>query len=281
VGYLFGCTSSRLRVDSRRTQDRQIENELSHEERLLSVGRRAGATPARKIWDASGTKLSDVRPSGLSSTLRICNMLAFTDSRMWSCGRMGLMDRMGWAEADRWTLDCCCWAATCRATGVSRKFCWGPSRSKLLRIGWNGKVVGVARARRMNVALPVDQNTTLIIIYYTSRIYKYIYIYHLKNRQYIRCKPINLWKSGNYQSRPLDANPIDGVRGLKRKKKGRRVGGFSAKKSHLPPHLLDQHPVVLIGSFQVCTCWLVYIWYVALKHINIITIFLCWTLSLF
>jgi hypothetical protein len=29
------------------------------------------------------------------------------------------------------TSDCCCWAATCRATGVSRKFFWGPSRSKI------------------------------------------------------------------------------------------------------------------------------------------------------
>jgi len=157
VGYLFGCTSSRLRVDSRRTQDHQIENELIHEEGLLSTGRRAGATLARKIWDALSSKLSDVRPSGLSSTLRICSMLAFTDSRLWSCGRMGLMDRMGWAEADRWTLDCCCCAATCRATGVSRKFCWGPSRSKLLRIRWNGKVVGVARPWCVNVASPPSQ----------------------------------------------------------------------------------------------------------------------------
>jgi len=36
--------------------------------------------------------------------------------------------------------------------------------------------------------------------------------------QHIRCKPTNLCKLGNYQSRPLDVDPIDGVRGLKRKK---------------------------------------------------------------
>jgi len=78
------------------------------------------------------------------------------------------------------------------------------------------------------------------------------------------CKPINLCKLENYQSGPLDVDPMDGVRGLKRKKKGRRVGGLSAKKSHLSPHSLDQHLVVLIDSFQVYTGWLVCASYVAL-----------------
>ena len=31
-------------------------------------------------------------------------------------------------------------------------------------------------------------------------------------------KPINLCKLGNYQSGPLDADSMDGVKGLKRKK---------------------------------------------------------------
>ena len=66
------------------------------------------------------------------------------------------------------------------------------------------------------------------------------------------CKPTNLCKLGNYQSGPLDADPMDGLTGLKRKK--RTVGGgLKCKKSHLSPHSLDQHLVVLIGSFQVCT----------------------------
>ena len=46
--------------------------------------------------------------------------------------------------------------------------------------------------------------------------------------QHIMCK------LGNYQLGPLDADPMDRVRGLKRKKKGRRVGGLSVKKI---PHL--------------------------------------------
>ena len=50
--------------------------------------------------------------------------------------------------------------------------------------------------------------------------------------QHISCKPTNLCKFGNYQSEPLDADPMDGVRGLKRKK-GRWVGCLSAKK--IPP----------------------------------------------
>ena len=60
---------------------------------------------------------------------------------------------------------------------------------------------------------------------------------------------VQTWKL----SGPLDADPIDGVRGLKRKKKRLAGGGLSAKKSHLSLHPLDQHLVVLIGSFQVCT----------------------------
>ena len=60
---------------------------------------------------------------------------------------------------------------------------------------------------------------------------------------------VQTWKL----SGPLDADPIDGVRGLKRKKKDWRVGGLSAKKSHLSPYSLDQHLVVLIDSFQVYT----------------------------
>ena len=63
------------------------------------------------------------------------------------------------------------------------------------------------------------------------------------------CKLTNLCKLENYQSGPLDVDPMDEVRGLKRKKKGRRVGGLSAKKSHLSPHPLDQRLVVLIGNF--------------------------------
>jgi len=77
----------------------------------------------------------------------------------------------------------------------------------------------------------------------------------LKNKINIQdVKKDNPYKLGNYQSGPLDADPMDGVPGLKRKKKGRRVGGLSAKKSHLLPHSLDRHPVILIGSFQVYTC---------------------------
>jgi len=68
------------------------------------------------------------------------------------------------------------------------------------------------------------------------------------------CKPTNLCKLGNYQLGPPDADPMDGVRGLKRKKKGRRVGSLSVKKkTHISPHLLNQHLVVLIGSFQIYT----------------------------
>ena len=53
--------------------------------------------------------------------------------------------------------------------------------------------------------------------------------------QHIMCKPTNLYKLGNYQSGPLDVDPMDGMRGLKRKKKGRRVGDLNAKNhtSHL------------------------------------------------
>ena len=40
--------------------------------------------------------------------------------------------------------------------------------------------------------------------------------------QHIRCKPTNLCKLENYRSGPLDADLMDGVRGLKRKK---RAGG--------------------------------------------------------
>jgi len=47
------------------------------------------------------------------------------------------------------------------------------------------------------------------------------------------CKPTNLCKLGNYQSGPLDADPMDGVRGLKCKKKERWLGGLSVKKSQL------------------------------------------------
>ena len=52
--------------------------------------------------------------------------------------------------------------------------------------------------------------------------------YHVQTNQ-----PVQTW---NYQSGPLDADPMDGVRGLK-VKKGRRVGGLSAKKSHLTPFI--------------------------------------------
>jgi len=45
--------------------------------------------------------------------------------------------------------------------------------------------------------------------------------------QRIRCKPTNLCKLGNYQSGPLDADPINRVEGLKCKKK-RLAGGGSA-----------------------------------------------------
>ena len=70
----------------------------------------------------------------------------------------------------------------------------------------------------------------------------------LKLRQHIRCKPTNLCKLGNYQSGPLDADPIDGVMGLKRKKKSWWVEGLKTKKSHLSPHPLDhQYLVVMIG----------------------------------
>ena len=48
---------------------------------------------------------------------------------------------------------------------------------------------------------------------------------HYLVRQRIRCKPTNLCKLGNYQSGPLDADPMDGVRGLKRKKKRPTGGG--------------------------------------------------------
>jgi len=65
----------------------------------------------------------------------------------------------------------------------------------------------------------------------------------------------DLCKLENYRSGPLDADPMDvdadpmdGVRGLS-VKKGQQVGGLSAKKFHLSPNLLDQHLVDLIVSF--------------------------------
>ena len=51
-------------------------------------------------------------------------------------------------------------------------------------------------------------------------------------RQHIMCKPTNLCKLGNYQSGPLDADPMDGVRGLKRKK---RPAGGGLKRKKIPP----------------------------------------------
>ena len=47
------------------------------------------------------------------------------------------------------------------------------------------------------------------------------------------CKPINLCKLENYQSGQLDADPMDGVRGLKRKRKRPAGGGLKRKK--IPP----------------------------------------------
>ena len=43
------------------------------------------------------------------------------------------------------------------------------------------------------------------------------------------CKPINLYKLRNYRSGPLDADPMDGIRGLKRKKRP-AAGGLKRKK---------------------------------------------------
>ena len=40
-------------------------------------------------------------------------------------------------------------------------------------------------------------------------------------------------KLGNYRSEPLDADPMDGVRGLKRKKKRPTGGGLKRKKISL------------------------------------------------
>ena len=50
--------------------------------------------------------------------------------------------------------------------------------------------------------------------------------------QHIRCKPTNLCKLENYQSGPLDADPIDRVRGLKHKK---RPTGGGLKRKKIPP----------------------------------------------
>jgi hypothetical protein len=53
----------------------------------------------------------------------------------------------------------------------------------------------------------------------------------------IRCKPTNLCKVENYQSGPLDVDPMDRVRGLKRKK-GSAGGGLKRKKiSSLTPSI--------------------------------------------
>ena len=42
-----------------------------------------------------------------------------------------------------------------------------------------------------------------------------------------------MYKLKNYQSRPLEADPMDGVRGLKHKKKRPAGGGLKRKK--IPP----------------------------------------------
>ena len=49
-------------------------------------------------------------------------------------------------------------------------------------------------------------------------------------RQRIRCKPTNLRKLENYQSGPLDVDPMDRVRGLKHKKRP-TGGGLKHKKN--------------------------------------------------
>ena len=46
------------------------------------------------------------------------------------------------------------------------------------------------------------------------------------------CKSINLCKLRNYLSGPLDADPMDRVRGLKRKK---RPAGKGLKRKKIPP----------------------------------------------
>jgi len=46
------------------------------------------------------------------------------------------------------------------------------------------------------------------------------------------CKPTNLCKLESYQSGPLDADPMDVVRGLKRKK---RTAGGGLKHKKIPP----------------------------------------------
>ena len=53
-----------------------------------------------------------------------------------------------------------------------------------------------------------------------------------EERQHIKCKPTNLCKLKNYQSGPLDADLMDGVRGLKRKK---RPAGGGLKRKKIPP----------------------------------------------
>ena len=50
-------------------------------------------------------------------------------------------------------------------------------------------------------------------------------------RQHIMCKQTNLCKLGNYQSGPLDADPMDGVRGLSTKKDD----GWGLKRKKIPP----------------------------------------------
>ena len=54
----------------------------------------------------------------------------------------------------------------------------------------------------------------------------------IRTQQHIRRKPINLCKLRNYQSGPLDVDPMDGVRGLKRKK---RPAGGGLKRKKIPP----------------------------------------------
>jgi len=54
----------------------------------------------------------------------------------------------------------------------------------------------------------------------------------MTTRQHIMCKPTNLCKLKNYQLEPLDADPMDEVRGLKRKK---RTAGGGLKRKKIPP----------------------------------------------
>ena len=58
----------------------------------------------------------------------------------------------------------------------------------------------------------------------------------ISRRQHIRYKPTNLCKLENYQSEPLDVDPMDGVRRLKRKK---RPAGGGLKRKKIPPLTLS------------------------------------------